>query len=420
MTRSRLRALMTQRRALRAGGPGCSSFDGFVYEHGPFTFASAPLEGGVGAAGGVRLTRNPYAWSSVANVVYLDSPAGVGLSYSATRADYSTNDTQTARDADAFLRALVARYPLLRLSERDLYIAGESYAGIYVPNLARTVLAGNAAGAQPALNLKGYAVGNGCTDAAFDGNALVPFAVGKSLISTELAATAAAACGGGTRYWNASSGSACGNALVEVDAALRGLNLYDTLEDCAGRGAADTLPLPTVGRAWPLRATLPPPGSPLSNWATLGVTVPCMDTSIAVAWLNAPDVRAALHAEPVATTGPFEMCSNAIKYTHDAGSMLPVHAALLSAGLRALIYSGDHDMCVPHTGTEAWTRSLGLPVDEAWRPWHAPPSQVAGYARTFKGGLTYATVKGAGHTVPTYKPLQALAMFSRFLDKKRL
>lgn len=34
-----------------------------------------------------------------------------------------------------------------------------------------------------------------------------------------------------------------------------------------------------------------------------------------------------------------------------------------------LIYSGDHDMCVPHTGSEAWTRGLGLKVREAWRPW---------------------------------------------------
>lgn len=30
---------------------------------------------------------------------------------------------------------------------------------------------------------QGYLVGNGCTDAEFDGNALPPFAAGKSLIS---------------------------------------------------------------------------------------------------------------------------------------------------------------------------------------------------------------------------------------------
>ena len=41
----------------------------------------------------------------------------------------------------------------------------------------------------------------------------------------------------------------------------------------------------------------------------------------------------------------------------------------LGAGLKVLIYSGDHDMCVPHTGSEAWTSSLGLKVKEAWRPW---------------------------------------------------
>lgn len=38
--------------------------------------------------------------------------------------------------------------------------------------------------------------------------------------------------------------------------------------------------------------------------------------------------------------------------------------------MRVLIYNGDHDMCVPHTGAEAWTRSLSLPVVDQWRPWH--------------------------------------------------
>jgi carboxypeptidase C (cathepsin A) len=38
-----------------------------------------------------------------ANILYLDSPAGVGYSYSKTRADYITGDLQTASDTHAFL-----------------------------------------------------------------------------------------------------------------------------------------------------------------------------------------------------------------------------------------------------------------------------------------------------------------------------
>ena len=80
-----------------------------------------------------------------------------------------------------------------------------------------------------------------------------------------------------------------------------------------------------------------------------------------------------------------------------------------------LIYSGDHDMCVPHTGTEAWTAWLGARLGERqrWAPWEVE-GQVAGYAVHYRG-LVFATVKGAGHMVPDSKPAEALAMFDRFL-----
>jgi hypothetical protein len=35
-------------------------------------------------------------------------------------------------------------------------------------------------------------------------------------------------------------------------------------------------------------------------------------------------------------------------------------------------------MCVPYTGTEAWTESLGYGVADSWRPWIVN-EQVAGY-----------------------------------------
>ncbi len=56
------------------GGPGCSSLDAFTYENGPFRFHIDSDD--------VTLSRNPYAWSRVAHVLYVDSPAGTGMSYS--------------------------------------------------------------------------------------------------------------------------------------------------------------------------------------------------------------------------------------------------------------------------------------------------------------------------------------------------
>lgn len=40
--------------------------------------------------------------------------------------------------------------------------------------------------------------------------------------------------------------------------------------------------------------------------------------------------------------------------------------------------SGDHDMCVPYTGSEAWTKAMGYKIEDQWRPWFLG-RQVAGW-----------------------------------------
>lgn len=67
-------------RAPRAGsgGPGCSSLaGGFLSELGPYYPTNQPG----------RLQRNDFTWTQAANIIFLESPAFVGWSYSNTSAD---------------------------------------------------------------------------------------------------------------------------------------------------------------------------------------------------------------------------------------------------------------------------------------------------------------------------------------------
>ena len=74
----------------------------------------------------------------VANVLFLESPAGVGFSYSNTSSDYITGDTKSAADAYTFLVNWLERFP--EYKTRDFLMTGESYAGHYVPQLAQLIL----------------------------------------------------------------------------------------------------------------------------------------------------------------------------------------------------------------------------------------------------------------------------------------
>ena len=131
---------------------------------------------------GQTLFRNDYAWNegkwnpcyfvklmktcygikstkqfTVANVLFLESPAGVGFSYSNTTSDYEkTGDKSTAKDSYTFLINWLERFP--QYKTRDFFITGESYAGHYVPQLAYTILSRNNNTNQTIINLKGIAV----------------------------------------------------------------------------------------------------------------------------------------------------------------------------------------------------------------------------------------------------------------------
>eukprot|EP01102_Stenamoeba_stenopodia_P003170 TRINITY_DN1310_c0_g1_i1.p2 TRINITY_DN1310_c0_g1~~TRINITY_DN1310_c0_g1_i1.p2 ORF type:complete len:105 (+),score=31.93 TRINITY_DN1310_c0_g1_i1:82-396(+) len=100
--------------------------------------------------------------------------------------------------------------------------------------------------------------------------------------------------------------------------------------------------------------------------------------------------------------------------------MLPIHQELIKGNKQILIYSGDVDGAVPTPGTEAWTSALmGVnSATEYYVPWYyndVEGVQVGGFKTVYEG-LTFITIRGAGHMVPQYQPAAAFNFFNRWIN----
>lgn len=105
------------------GGPGCSSLEGLFQEHGPCVMLDTET----------KMKQNPYSWNLRANVLYIENPAGVGFSIAGDDDDWLHSDYSTSLDLIEGLKDFYTKFPTL--VNNDLYVSGESYAGIYVPYL---------------------------------------------------------------------------------------------------------------------------------------------------------------------------------------------------------------------------------------------------------------------------------------------
>ncbi|KAH0834745.1 Alpha/Beta hydrolase protein [Lanmaoa asiatica] len=120
------------------GGPGGSSSVGLLFENGPISILN-----------NYSAAKNRYAWTNVADYVWVDQPVGTGFS-TVDPDGHIANDDQMGADFMGFLENLVKVFP--GLATRSLYITGESYAG----NVDTYFEMDN-----PPVNLAGIAIGNG-------------------------------------------------------------------------------------------------------------------------------------------------------------------------------------------------------------------------------------------------------------------
>uniref|UniRef100_A0A4W6FGV7 Carboxypeptidase n=1 Tax=Lates calcarifer TaxID=8187 RepID=A0A4W6FGV7_LATCA len=366
------------------GGPGCSSLDGLLTEHGPFLIQDD----------GVTLQYNPYSWNKIANMLYLESPAGVGFSYSDDR-NYVTNDTEVSMNNYLALKEFFRLFP--EFSKNELFLTGESYGGIYIPTLAERVME------DASLNLQGVAVGNGMSSYEMNDNSLVYFAYYHGLLGSRLwTRLQTFCCRNGTCNFYNNQDQNCSDSVSEVQVIVysSGLNMYNLYASCPG-GLGQRVQVPDRFRLDP----------------------PCTNSTPSSLYLNNPYVRAALHISPKALE--WVICSSEVNLNYGRLYMdvRKQYLKLLWCPLqkyRVLVYNGDVDMACNFMGDEWFVESLHQQVEVQRRPWlynDEDGRQVGGFVKEFDN-IAFLTVKGSGHMVPSDKPIAAFTMFTRFIKKQ--
>ncbi|WFD34855.1 carboxypeptidase D [Malassezia cuniculi] len=145
------------------GGPGCSSLSGVMVEEGPLK-----IDGKTHVA-----QKNPYSWTNLTNMLWIDQPVGTGFSRGEAK---NMSMVEVAQEFNGFLVSLYSTFPKLR--GKKLWLAGESFAGKFIPFIADHIYTHKEENEKAGINLQGI----GMNDAFFMDNT-----IGKELPAVQFA-----------------------------------------------------------------------------------------------------------------------------------------------------------------------------------------------------------------------------------------
>ena len=362
------------------GGPGASSMFGLLVELGPLILNENSVATPEFKKSGVpTLYRNDFGWSKLGGVLMFDWPPPVA-SRTATVSRPATATRAARGTTSGWRRRRTPRSPGgTEVPERkaaDLYLTGESYAGIYVPKLAQQILShadlAITAAFEGLCRRRRGCLGTETTMCGGEGGPWfhVLFLYGHGQVSNALFDGILATCGMDYLKFGGKPPAGCPALLGRVAVEAGGFYDYNLYDDCiyqddlrrrrlstgrrslaaiaaaAGTAADDGF---TVELA--RRTVLPPTGrgygAAVNDYVCGGG--PAQDV-----WVNQSAVRAALH---VPTNSLFFSGDNGagMTYVPTEKNLMPFYQHVAkNTSLRVLVYNGDTDPAstrsAPRTG----------------------------------------------------------------------
>ncbi|KAK6931735.1 Peptidase S10, serine carboxypeptidase [Dillenia turbinata] len=394
------------------GGPGCSSIGyGAAEELGPFRPQKGKPE----------LKFNKYSWNKAVNLLFVESPVGVGFSYTNTSTDIKQLGDNITGKHSLFCLALLGTHmnslldgfeDFLNSSPMISTLLGRAMqAGHYVPQLAQRILDKNkVVQMEDFINLKGFLIGNPSLDDETDQKGMMDYAWDHAVISDRVYNNVKKAC----NFSQEKPTFGCQIALLQYFDVYMIIDMYSLNSPiCISNFSSNGRPRPVI------QGISPKLFSNFAAWYTKPAGSDPCQSDYTNAYFNRPDVQEALHANVTKIPYEWSDCSYIIHDWVDAPfSMLPTIKKLIKAGLRIWVFSGDLDGRIPVTSTRYTLKKLGLDEIKEWTPWYQN-QQVGGWTIEYDG-LTFITVRAAGHQVPTYAPKRSLQLVRHFLANKKL
>uniref|UniRef100_A0A0D3FNM3 carboxypeptidase D n=1 Tax=Oryza barthii TaxID=65489 RepID=A0A0D3FNM3_9ORYZ len=295
-----------------------------------------------------RLVYNQYSWTQMASILFLDTPVGSGFSYAHDPKGYNVGDISSSLQVVTFLKKWFNDHP--RYLSNHFYVGGSSYAGKVIPIIMKFISEGIEQRQQPL----GYIVGNPITGSKIDDNFKIPYSHGVGIISDQLYEAAVANCNGD---YVTTTNELCAKALNAIDNLMSEVDNGNILDDKCVR--ATPKPINEVSRSRSLLEDYIRLSEPTSYRYYLSFL-----------WMNNNLTREALKIKK-GTVGEWIRCKTGLPYVQDVASSIKYHFDLTTGGYRALVFR---------------------------------------FTILYANNLTFATIKGGGHTSIETNPKQGFAM----------
>jgi len=366
------------------GGPGSSSMYGLLQELGPCRINTITS----------KTEFNPDAWNSNANVIFLDQPVNTGFSYSDS-VDVGTSEA-AGKDVAAFIQLFLQAFP--QYSRLSFHLTGESYAGHFLPEIARVIIDENKEKNKQKIDIKlsSLAIGNPIVNTKTQYGSYPDFLVGKNILNS-------------SEIMEMRDGfKVCAQKIDLINASADKSKYADEVA-----AACDDVMIGTYYMK----------GQSVYNIKE--ADGPDAFTTAITNYLNDPNIQDVLGVDRAFEPSSFQVYMSFFGSGDLWTSKVDDVVYTLDNKVDVLIYAGENDYICNHVGNLKWMSEMVWKgqknfLKESTTVWTSKSTNLKAGEQKSKGGLSWLKVYNSGHFVPYDQPRHTLEFINEWFSNGSL